>query len=196
MPTKLAAGAAQPVAKSFSHTPPPLLRLWLAIAIPLVTWDFLYVFLRPHSMTGGKWHGPWRPYSLYAQVDLVYGRQHYDDGEGFNPAQSLMNFVETAAYVYYVWLVGVRGRKVVGGDASTALVVVFTGLVATFWKTVFYFLVEILGQYKNTGHNAPWTMFWLWIAPNSPWLLFPGYLVVSLGREIVDGLSGRGSKRD
>ncbi|KAF3927921.1 hypothetical protein ABW20_dc0107132 [Dactylellina cionopaga] len=185
----------------WSHSPSPLFLLWLCISLPLVCWDFSYVFLRPHSMPGGKWHTPWTPYSIYCEVDLVYGFKHFEDGEGFNPAQSLLNVLETAMYVYYFYLVrsyqgrkgdtvGVFGeRKMVGEQAGKA---VFWGLVActaTFWKTVLYWMIEILGQYKNIGHNSPRMLFLFWILPNSPWIFLPGYMMYKFGVEIVDGLS-------
>ncbi|KAJ6256381.1 hypothetical protein Dda_8881 [Drechslerella dactyloides] len=190
-------GIAKPRAKSavprFLHNPPRLFLLWLAISLPLVTWDFSYVLLRPHSMPGGRFHTPWIPYALYAQVDLVYGRKHYDDGEGFNPAQSTLNVAETALYLYYLYLVGFGSTGGVGGrKGAVALVCGFAASVMTFWKTALYVLIEVVGNYKNTGHNSPATMFWLWIVPNSPWLIFPAYMISVLGRELVAALAGEG----
>ncbi|EPS45488.1 hypothetical protein H072_532 [Dactylellina haptotyla CBS 200.50] len=192
-----------PQTKTWSHTPSPLFLLWLCISLPLVMWDFTYVFLRPHSMPGGKWHLPWTPYSIYCEVDLVYGFKHYEDGEGFNPAQSTLNILETAMYLYYLYLVrnyrgvqkkgehvGIFGeRKMYGKDAAKAVLWGLVPCVATFWKTVLYWLQEILGQYKNIGHNSPNVLFWFWIVPNSPWMILPGYMIYIFGKEIVDGLA-------
>ncbi|KAK6515855.1 hypothetical protein TWF281_004446 [Arthrobotrys megalospora] len=186
---------------AFTHTPNRLFLLWLSISLPLVLWDFSYVMLRPHSMPGGKWHLPWKPYALYCEIDLVYGFQHYYDGNGFNPAQSAMNFVETVTYIYYLYLVrrypvgkgevvGFLGsRKLQGREAGKAVVWGLIACVATFWKTVIYWLIEILGGYKNIGHNDFNTLFWFWIMTNGPWLVLPSYGIYQFGKEIVDGLS-------
>ncbi|KAK6503798.1 hypothetical protein TWF481_008804 [Arthrobotrys musiformis] len=184
--------------KTYTHTPTPLLTLWLTISLPLVLWDFSYVMLRPHSMPGGKYHLPWKPYALHCEIDLVYGFKHYEEGNGFNPAQSAMNFVETVGYLYYLYLVrsgdgekGVFGvRTVAGRKAGRAVVVGLVAFVATFWKTVIYWLIEILGGYKNIGHNDFTTIFWFWIMTNGPWLVLPAYGIYKFGGEIVDALAG------
>lgn len=71
--------------------------------------------LRPHSMTGGKWHSPiWTPYSIYARVDYVYGFPALERGDGWPMAQSALNVVETAMYIAYLFLVykyGVSSAK-------------------------------------------------------------------------------------
>ncbi|KAK6355530.1 hypothetical protein TWF696_004629 [Orbilia brochopaga] len=184
--------ATKNAAPRFRHTPPRLFLLWLSVSLPLVMWDASYVFLRPHSMPGGKYHWPWTAYDIYAEVDLVYGRKHYEDGEGFNPMQSTLNVIETLVYLYYLYLVGFGATGGVGGRrGATALVCAFAGSVATFWKTLLYMLLEVLGNYKNTGHNSPSTFFFLWILPNSPWLLFPARWIYVFGQELVASLAGQ-----
>lgn len=97
--------------KSWSHTPSLLTLTWLAISLPLVIWDTFYVFLRPHSMPGGKYQKPlWVPYELYGQVDHVYGWPAYNSGNGFTAAQSAVNVVECVGYFYYLYLVYTHGR--------------------------------------------------------------------------------------
>lgn len=96
---------------SWSHTPSLLTLTWLAISLPLVIWDTGYVFLRPHSMPGGKYQKPlWVPYELYGQVDHVYGWPAYNSGNGFTAAQSAVNVVECVGYFYYLYLVYAHGR--------------------------------------------------------------------------------------
>ncbi|KAF3917573.1 hypothetical protein AA313_de0203389 [Arthrobotrys entomopaga] len=186
-------------AKTWSHTPSSFFLLWLSISLTLVTWDLGYVFLRPHSMPGGKYHLFWKPYAIYCEVDLVYGFKHYEDGEGFNPAQSTLNLVETCMYLYYFYLVRsyTRGkavgmfsqRRMVGSPAARAVVWGLIACVATLWKTLLYFLQEILGNYKHIGHNSPSMLFWFWILPNTPWIIVPAYMTYSFGSEIVEGLT-------
>jgi len=96
---------------SWSHTPSLLTLTWLAISLPLVIWDTGYVFLRPHSMPGGKYQKPlWVPYELYGQVDHVYGWPAYNSGNGFTAAQSAVNVIECIGYFYYLYLLYVHGR--------------------------------------------------------------------------------------
>lgn len=109
-----------------------------------------------------------------------------------------MNFVETLGYFYYLWLVrsgsGEKGflgvGRVNGRVAGKAVVVGLVGCTATFWKTVLYWLIEILGGYKNIGHNDFTTLFWFWIMTNGPWLVLPLYGIHKFGSEIIEALSG------
>ncbi|KAF2400178.1 hypothetical protein EJ06DRAFT_510154 [Trichodelitschia bisporula] len=195
-------------AYTWSHVPNAVIVAWLAISLPLVVWDFMYIFLRPYSMPGGAWHAPiWSPYAYYVDVDYVYGFPALEAGSGFPAAQSALNAVETALYAVYLAYVyrghkvadaGVVGRKLVGRDAALAVTVGFAAAVGTVSKTVLYWLIEYFGAYSNIGHNEPWTLFWLWIVPNGLWLLFPAYMIYILGGEIVDGLetaAGRPRKK-
>ncbi|KAJ9129900.1 hypothetical protein NKR19_g10143 [Coniochaeta hoffmannii] len=59
----------------------------------------------------------------------------------------------------------------------------------TFSKTVLYWLNEYYSGFDNIGHNSLASLVWLWIIPNGLWLVFPCYMIYSLGSEIVDALS-------
>ena len=96
----------------WAHTPSNLTLIWLFISLPLVAWDTGYVMLRPHSMPGGKLHWPlWAPYDLYGKVDYIYGWKAYNEHNGFTAAQGLLNIVETAMYLYYLYIFYVYGRQ-------------------------------------------------------------------------------------
>jgi hypothetical protein len=129
---------------AWSHTPSPLVLLWLAVSLPLVVWDTGYVLGRPHTMPGGKWQGPlYAPYKLYATVDLLYGWPAWERQDGFTGAQASMNVVETIMYGMYLYVVFARGqagakRRVVGRDAGWAVVLGFAATVMTLSKTVLY----------------------------------------------------------
>ena len=137
----------------YGHVPSQLTLLWLAVAVPLVTWDTLYVLLRPRSMPGGSLHWPlFVPYALYGRVDHMYGAKQWDAGNGFTAAQTLLNVIETAMYIAYVYLwysrsappPPARGAKftaahTVGGRVgATALLVGFSAAVMTVSKTLLY----------------------------------------------------------
>lgn len=128
----------------WTHTPTPLTLLWLALSIPLVTWDMLYVFLRPHSMPGGKWHWPiWSPYAIQAELDYTYGFKEWNAGGGWNTAQSVVNVVESLMYLGYLGLwyrnrnQGGKG-ELKGRTAAVGVLVLYTAVVTTVGKTVLY----------------------------------------------------------
>lgn len=99
-------------AGAWAHTPSNLTIGWLAISLPLVLWDAGYCLLRPLSMPGGSLHYPiWAPYELYGKVDYIYGWKAFNEHNGFTNAQTFMNLVETAMYLYYLYVVFAYGRQ-------------------------------------------------------------------------------------
>ncbi|KKK23006.1 hypothetical protein P175DRAFT_0438307 [Aspergillus ochraceoroseus IBT 24754] len=206
--------------KKWNHTPATHIILWLVVSLPLVIWDAGYVLLRPHSMPGGKWHSPiWSPYALYGTVDYIYGWPAYNDRNGFTAAQAVLNLLETASYLYYLWVVYVHGTSATGsgrgsrttqkglmwmltGDkvvagriGAVALLVAFSASVMTLSKTALYWLNEAFSDFANIGHNDATTLTFLWIIPNALWLIFPGYNLHILGEEIVSSLSDAGARQ-
>ncbi|PGH17362.1 hypothetical protein AJ79_01246 [Helicocarpus griseus UAMH5409] len=147
--------------RKWRHTPSVIATLWLSLSVPVVLWDASYVLFRPHSMPGGTLHYIWSPYALYGTIDYIYGWPAWNNRNGFTAAQSLMNLVETACYLFYLYVLfqyGItpshgRGRKskaakqsrfldlkksVDGRLGAIALLVVFSGSVMTLSKTVLY----------------------------------------------------------
>lgn len=95
------------------HAPSTAVTLWLVMSIPFVLWDAGYVLLRPHSMPGNKLHSPvWTPYALYGTIDYIYGWPAFNARNGFTAAQTIMNLVETAGYLYYLGIVFGYGAPV------------------------------------------------------------------------------------
>ncbi|KAL2826886.1 hypothetical protein BDW59DRAFT_62226 [Aspergillus cavernicola] len=200
--------------KSWVHTPTTAVTLWLLVSCPLVLWDAGYVLLRPHSMPGGKWHSPiWSPYALYSKVDYVYGWPALNANDGFPATQSILNLVETAGYLYYLWVVYKYGTSatsagrgqpksqkglswiltgetvVAGRRGATAVLVAFSASVMTLSKTVLYWMQEALSGFVNIGHNDLRSLVILWIIPNGLWLIFPTYNIYVLGEEIISSLA-------
>ncbi|KAH8692823.1 hypothetical protein BGW36DRAFT_385210 [Talaromyces proteolyticus] len=196
------------------HTPSAVVLVWLLISVPLVIWDSGYIFLRPHSMPGGKFHSPiWSPYALYGTVDYVYGWPAFNARNGFTAAQGALNIVETAAYIFYLAVVYLHGTSATNtGRASTkkvkkglswflldekvvpgrigglALIIAFSASIATLSKTVLYWLNELFSGFDNIGHNNLSNLVFLWIIPNGLWLIFPTYMIYVLGGEILYAL--------
>lgn len=170
--TTAAAAAAR-----WAHAPTTATLAWLAVSLPLVTWDTGYVLGRPATMPGGWAHLPlYAPYELYGRVDHMYGFKQWDAGNGFTAAQGMLNVVETVMYLVYLWLWhrnGVvlpagagAGRRVVAGRAGALAVLFgFSAAVMTVSKTVLYWLNEAASGFDNIGHNAPLEMLTLWIIP-------------------------------
>jgi hypothetical protein len=171
--------ATTPRSKKWVHTPSNLIILWILISVPLVVWDTSYILLRPHSMKGGKWEGTlWAPYEWYATVDWVYSQMAWDAKYGFSGAQSTMNIIEIACYLYYTYVLYydsipskkpragtkldvlglINGSRILGGErAPKALVIVFSGAVMTFSKTLLYCKFSLPCA---TLTPSPYRVFW------------------------------------
>ncbi|KAK3984581.1 hypothetical protein QBC44DRAFT_313100 [Cladorrhinum sp. PSN332] len=180
--------------KQFIHRPTSLIFLWLTVSLPLVTWDTLYVFLRPHSMPGGFLHSPiWVPYALYGTVDQIYGIKAWEEHNGFTAAQSALNVIETLMYLYYfaIWSGNKDAAGAVKGRNGAKMVLVgYSAAVMTVSKTVLYWLNEYYSGFENIGQNDIWRLVFLWIIPNGLWLVVPTVsMIFPLGAEIIDGLT-------
>ncbi|CAM1505145.1 Fc.00g107820.m01.CDS01 [Cosmosporella sp. VM-42] len=183
------------------HAPSSTTIFWMAISLPLVAWDTGYVLLRPLTMEGGSLHWPlYVPYKLYGQVDHVYGWEALEAKNGFTGAQSFLNVVETLMYLVYLWYFWRRGEKILvngelrrcisGRTGAFATLVGFSAAVMSLSKTVLYWANEYYSGFDNIGHNPFIDLIYLWIIPNGAWLVFPAYMVWSIGGEIIDGLAG------
>ena len=147
--------------RGWCHTASNLTILWMAVSLPLVLWDCLYILLRPHTMAGGAIQWPiWKPYEIYASIDHVYGWPGWERQDGFGGAQGVLNVVELVLYGLYTmiiynhgiptangtglqlgqgigaWYAG--GRKVRGKTGNRALIMGFAAAVMTLSKTVLY----------------------------------------------------------
>lgn len=195
----------------WSHTPSNLSLIWLVISLPLVIWDTAYVFLRPHSMAGGKLQWPlWMPYELYATVDYVYGWPSYDRRDGFTAAQASLNVVETIGYLGYLYIIYSQGnqtttrgrgapskkqigwlgqtRAVHGRWAAYAVLILESVSLMTLSKTILYWLNEAFSGFANIGHNSFADLVVLWVIPNGAWIVIPAYMLYVSSAEILEGL--------
>ncbi|KAF4977416.1 hypothetical protein FZEAL_6061 [Fusarium zealandicum] len=196
-------------APTWHHAPSTTTLLWLAVSVPLVTWDTVYVLGRPHTMPGGPWHWPlWVPYELYGQVDHVYGWKAWNSNNGFTGAQSALNVVECIMYLVYLWMIwtradaktvdGVAKRTISGRNGALAALVGFSAAVMTVSKTALYGAHEYYSGFDNISHNSLFDIFYLWVLPNGFWIILPTYMVLAFGNNILDGLvmaSGQAPQR-
>jgi hypothetical protein len=118
-------------------------------------------------MPGGSLHYFWKPYALYGTVDHFYGFHAIETHAGWTAAQGTVNAIETAAYIVYMYLVyqygqeedrqgrGAsdlsvmgrlkslsRSRTVYGKVAAWSVMLAYSTVFLTFWKTVLYWLNE------------------------------------------------------
>ncbi|KAF8494938.1 hypothetical protein F5888DRAFT_611147 [Russula emetica] len=151
---------------------------WFLLTVPVIIWDAFYCLLRPRSMVGGDLHWIWKPYAIYQEVDYVYGVNALQENNGFTNAQSVMNLVETALNVFYLYLAHVV-------KYPAASVVGFTSVTMTFWKTVLYWLQEYYCSFCAIGHNDLKTLVVYWIIPNGFWIVIPALIMLKLGKDIT-----------
>ncbi|KAF1919148.1 mitochondrial inner-membrane-bound regulator-domain-containing protein [Ampelomyces quisqualis] len=196
---------------SWCHTASNLTVLWIAVSIPLVLWDTLYILLRPHTFKGGALQWPiWKPYEIYAAIDKVYSPSAWDAKEGFGGAQGALNAIETILYGLYAmilyhhgipaaagtgaqisqgvsaWFAG--GIKVRGKVGSRALIIGFAASVMTLSKTVLYYFNEYFSGFVSVKHNDWFTLFLFYGVMNGLWVIFPAYMTVVFGSDILQAL--------
>ncbi|KAI7888175.1 uncharacterized protein EV154DRAFT_518536 [Mucor mucedo] len=166
-----------------SNQVPTWIKSWFFISSLVVTWDFCYCLLRPWSMEGGSLNFIWKPYNLYAKIDHFYGVQAFVSQDGFTGAQATMNIVETFLNFFYLYLLGREDVSV--GQAN---LVGFSSALMTCSKTVLYWLVEPFSGYQHIGHNSIRDLLTLWIIPNGLWIVVPGAIIYTLGKDIISRL--------
>ena len=142
---------------------------WIFVSSALVVPDFLYVLLQPHTLKDGKWGGmlPFTIWHQYAEWD----RRYSNPDDVFNFVQSILNVVESVLGVGIVLIFGQRSK--VGAKLLTALSMM------TFYKTVIYFLMEIVTGMEYIIHN-PVPIRVLVGLLSLPWLVVPAMVANTL----------------
>ncbi|KAG6334855.1 hypothetical protein ID866_4231 [Astraeus odoratus] len=158
------------------------ISLWFLITIPVIFWDASYCLMRPRSMEGGDLHWIWPGYEIYQNVDYVYGLESFQRNDGFPSAQASLNLIENVLNIIYIYYAHFS-------PSSVAPLIGFAGALMTLSKTVLYWAQEYFCGFCATGHNdlATWLVYW--ILPNGLWILFPGMVVYTLGKDIAATLA-------
>ncbi|EJD37893.1 hypothetical protein AURDEDRAFT_72744 [Auricularia subglabra TFB-10046 SS5] len=154
---------------------------WFLFSAPIILWDASYCLMRPRSMRGGDLHWIWRPYSIYQDMDLVYGLKALEENDGFPSAQSFMNLVETALNLLYVYKTHVN-------PSPAAPIIGLSSAVMTISKTVLYWTQEYYCNFCAVGHNSVGLLL-LWIILNGTWLVIPTFVILRLSKDITRSLS-------
>lgn len=148
---------------------------WVAITVPVVMWDAAYVLMRPYSETSAIW----KPYQLYAEVDLTYGKSGNAHSEAWCLSQTMMNVVEVLLQCYALLRIAMTGRT-----DRCAAVTLLVASVGTLWKTLLYFLIEHNSNWANVGHNDLHTLITLYVIPNGLWIVFPALATYVLSHQL------------
>ena len=148
--------------------------VWLTISAIIQTYDACYVLLGPLSHDGGPLAGLWPGHVFYGSFD-----QRYSQFDAFGSAQSWANLLEV---IVIVWALAHAKRW-------SGVVVGLIVTVATFWKTVIYFLVEASSGLEMTRQSLERgdLVGFLMVAvlPNLFWIVFPLAVVIALGRQVL-----------
>lgn len=147
--------------------------LWLIVTAVIQTYDACYVLLGPLSHEGGPLAFFWPGHVFYAGFD-----HRYADVDSFGSAQSWANLLEV---IVLVWAIALHRRW-------SGVVLALLVSVATFWKTVIYFLVEISSGLQMTRQSLERgdLLGFLTVAvlPNLVWIVVPLIVVIVLGRRV------------
>lgn len=148
--------------------------VWLVITAVIQTYDACYVLLGSLSHAGGPLAGLWPGHVFYGTFD-----HRYAQFDAFGSAQSWANLLEV---IVIVWAL-VHARRWSG------LVVALLVSVATFWKTVIYFLVEAASGLEMTRQSLERgdLVGFLMVAvlPNLVWIALPLAVIITLGRRVM-----------
>ena len=147
--------------------------VWFVITAIIQTYDACYELLGAISHKGGPMAWLWPGHVFYSSFD-----HRYAGFDAFGSAQSWANLIEVVALIWVLFLAKRWSGVVVG------LIVT----VATFWKTVIYFLVEASSGLEMTRQSIERgdVVGFLMVAilPNLVWIVVPLIVLVTLGRQI------------
>jgi uroporphyrin-III C-methyltransferase len=152
---------------------PRWIVVWLIVTACIQTYDACYVLLGSASHAGGSLSFLWPGHVFYSGFD-----HRYADFDAFGSAQSWANLLEVIVLICAICL---RRRW-------SGLVLALLVSVATFWKTVIYFLVEIASGLQMTRQSLEEgdIVGFLAVAvlPNLVWIVVPLIVVIVLGRRV------------
>ncbi|KAF8896533.1 hypothetical protein BD779DRAFT_591743 [Infundibulicybe gibba] len=142
------------------------ISLWFTLTTPIILWGAGYSLMRLRSLEGGDLRWVWRLYEIQERMDRAFGLEAFQKDPGFLHAFSVMNTVETALNVFYLYLTHVSRSPAAPfvGHTSAAMVV---------GQSVIYVLKEHFCGWCTTRHNKFRDTLIYWIIPNLYALLYP-----------------------
>ncbi|KAK7461935.1 hypothetical protein VKT23_008366 [Stygiomarasmius scandens] len=154
---------------------------WFALSSVVMFWDAGYCLMRPRSMAGGDLYWLWKPYTYYEQVDLVYGVQAFENGEGFASAAAVMNVIENLTALLYLYMNHIS-------KSELSPLVGYSAAIMTMAKTVLYVGQELFCGLCAVGHNETSVIISYWAFPNALWFTVSCLIMWSLGKDISSSL--------
>jgi hypothetical protein len=144
----------------------------MCITTAIVSWDagwtalpWMGVSVRdPQSAFGSTVYAPYQ--ALYSKIDMFYATDadfaaNVGGKNAFGPAQSVMNLVEIGFQLWYLYLVAL--------ESTLSNVVGLCVSVATWSKTVLYFVMLYFYGLDTMLKGTPWQNFTLFLLPNGVW---------------------------
>lgn len=87
----------------FTHTPRYKIAVWSLLSYFSIWYDVAYISLRPHTLPGGKWHGPvFKPMVRWAAIDNLYGEQAWNDNDTVLAAKANIGCFEANLHLIYL----------------------------------------------------------------------------------------------
>ncbi|GLB41261.1 hypothetical protein LshimejAT787_0904760 [Lyophyllum shimeji] len=158
------------------------ISFWFLLTVPVIAWDVGYCFMRPRSMRGGDLHWLWKPYSIYQDIDYVYGLPALQSNNGFTSAQALLNVIETLLNITYLYFAHVAAWP-------PASLIGFASASMTLSKTILYWAQEYYCGFCGIGHNTASDLVVYWIIPNGLWIVVPALVLVRLGKDLAQSIN-------
>lgn len=159
------------------HAIPKWIMIWLAISTIIISWEMLFILLRPASFANGSLAAIWIPYAQYVKIDTSYADLQND----FVNALPFMDLFEIAIGIAALTFNYLR-------KTPAAMVFAFSSFLLTGTKTIFVFVQEGVGGFKHVGHNSISDLVFLYFLPNSIWIVIPFLAVFILGRDLISRL--------
>ena len=154
-----------PIASGVYNSIPKWIMIWLILSMLIVSWDVLFVLLRPVSFTVALW----QPYAKYILIDKSYA----DLNNSFVVTQAIMSLVEIM-----IGLIGIFYYLTKRGKVASLLI--FSSQLLTLAKTILIFFLEIIGGFPYTGHNHLNDLILYYYLPNSVWIILPLIVIMLL----------------
>ncbi|EPY24526.1 hypothetical protein STCU_07136 [Strigomonas culicis] len=150
---------------------PLLASIWFAVVAPVVLVDGIFVLKRQPVGAADLTHPlaetfPFNYWLIYEKYD----RRYAPNDDAFVVAQSYMNMIEVVLGLVTLALSLV-------GEHSCSIKLAFTVALMTFYKTVLYFLMDVVEGGIYTHHNTQQEQFLYVILPSSFWILIPGIIM-------------------
>lgn len=149
-----------------------LALVWFTLVTPIVLIDGIFVLTRAPASASDHTHPladtiPFKYWTIYAQYD----RRYSSNDDAFVVAQSYLNLAEVALGMVAVVLE--VALKAHGAALKLAIVV----CMMTLYKTIIYYVMDVVEGGTYTKHNSPREQFLMVTLPSSFWVIVPAFIM-------------------